>query len=84
MGNRRFIRKSANGRFFLFESKEALQKISLENRTKLWLSSDYLFTESILQNKEETKKSLDELIRWNEENQLYENCVKLLKIKKTI
>ena len=84
MGNRKFIRKSAFGRFFLFESKESIQKISLENKTKLWLSSDYLFTESILQNKEETKKILDELIIWNEKNQFYENCVKLLKIQKSI
>ena len=80
---KRYIKKSADGRFFLFVEKSDYT-IDPEKKTKLWLSSDYLFEESLKEDRELTTKTLDELISWNENQQNFEDCIRLLEYRKKI
>ena len=79
---RRYIKQSADGRFFLHIEKPEYQ-IDLDKKTKLWTSSDYLFSEALKEDLENTKNTLDVLIRWNEIQQNFEACNKLLLLRKT-
>ena len=58
--------------------------IDPENKTKLWISSSYLFDESVKENRQEAMRTLDNLISWNEENENFENCSKLLELRQRI
>jgi len=78
---RKYIKKSADGRFFLHIVKPEYN-IDLDRKTKLWTSSDYLFLEAIKDDLEGTKNKLDLLIKWNESQQNFEACNKLLLLKK--
>jgi hypothetical protein len=79
---RRYIKKSADGRFFLHIEKPEYQ-IDLDKKTKLWISSDYLFLEAVKDDVENTRNTLELLIRWNELKQNFEACNKLLILKKS-
>jgi hypothetical protein len=81
--SKKYIKKSADGRFFLFVEKPEYQ-INPENKTKLWISSDYLFNESLKENKDETINTLNYLISWNESQENFENCSILLEYRKKI
>lgn len=81
--SKKYIKKSADGRFFLFIDKEEYN-IDPEKKTKLWISSEYLFEESIKDNKELTIDTLNFLISWNEEKENFEYCIKLLEYLKKI
>jgi len=81
--SKKYIKKSADGRFFLFVDKEEYN-IDPEKKTKLWISSEYLFEESIKDNKELTIDTLNFLISWNEEKENFEYCIKLLEYLKKI
>jgi hypothetical protein len=80
---KRYIKKSADGRFFL-HIEEPEYSIDPEKKSKLWLSSPYLLEESLKQNPDSTKQTLDYLIKWNEINQNFELCSKLLRLKNSI
>jgi hypothetical protein len=80
---KRYIKKSADGRFFL-HIEEPEYSIDPEKKSKLWLSSPYLLEESLKQNPDNTKQTLDYLIKWNEVNQNFELCSKLLHLKNNI
>ncbi len=80
---KRYIKKSADGRFFL-HIEEPEYSIDPEKKSKLWLSSPYLLEESLKQNPDRTKQTLDYLIKWNEINQNFELCSKLLSLKNSI
>ena len=80
---KRYIKKSADGRFFLhIEAPE--YSIDPENKSKLWLSSPYLLEESLKQDPKNTEQTLEFLIKWNEINQDFETCSKLLHLKNHI
>jgi hypothetical protein len=78
---RKYIKKSADGRFFLHIDKPEYQ-IDLDRKTKLWTSSDYLFSEAVKEDLEGAKNTLDLLIKWNEIQQNFEECNKLVSLKK--
>lgn len=80
---KRYIKKSADGRFFL-HIEEPEYSIDPDKKTKLWLSSPYLLEESLKQDPEVTSKVLDYLIKWNEINQNFETCSRLLRLKNVI
>lgn len=80
---RRYIKKSADGRFFLYIEKPEYS-IDPEKKTKLWLSSPYLIEESLKEDPDKTLKILDYLIEWNEINQNFESCSKLLSLRNNI
>jgi len=80
---RRYIKKSADGRFFLYIEKPEYS-IDPEKKTKLWLSSPYLIEESLKEDPDNTLKILDYLIEWNEINQNFESCSKLLSLRNNI
>lgn len=80
---KRYIKKSADGRFFLYIEKPEYS-IDTEKKTKLWLSSDYLFEESLKEDREQTIQTLDYLIQWNESNQNFETCSRLLEMRKRL
>jgi len=80
---RRYIKKSANGRFFL-HIEEPEYSIDPEKKSKLWLCSPYLLDESLKEDPEKTIKTLDYLIKWNEINNNFEFCSKLLCLKNNI
>lgn len=73
---KRYIKKSTDGRFFLCIEDESDQ-IDLNKKTKLWISSDYLFNESIKHDIEKTKKLLKQMLSWNEEKENFEDCQKI-------
>ena len=79
---RRYIKKSSDGRFFLHIEKPEYQ-IDLDKKTKLWTSSDYLFLEALKEDSENARNTLDVLIGWNESQQNFEACNKLLVLRKT-
>lgn len=80
---RRYIKKSADGRFFLcVEKPEYL--IDPERKTKLWLSSSYLLEESIKEDPIRTIQILDCLIEWNKSKENFEACSKLLVLRNSI
>lgn len=73
---RKYIKKSADGRFFLCTEDEK-EKIDLDKKTKLWISSEYLFIESIKQDIEKTKRILKKMLYWNESMERFEECEKI-------
>jgi len=80
---KRYIKKSADGRFFL-HIEEPEYSIDPDKKSKLWLSSPYLLEESLKQDPEVTNKVLNYLIKWNEINQNFETCSRLLLLKNDI
>jgi hypothetical protein len=80
---RRYIKKSADGRFFLYIEKPEYS-IDPDKKTKLWLSSSYLLEESLKDDREKTIKILDYLIEWNEKKQNFESCSRLLNLRNNI
>jgi hypothetical protein len=80
---KRYIKKSADGRFFL-HIDEPEYSIDPDKKSKLWLSSPYLLEESLKQDLGVTTKLLDYLIKWNEINQNFETCSRLLVLKNAI
>lgn len=72
---RKYIKRSPDGRFILYKSNPESYNIDLEKKTKLWISSNYLYNELYLDNPDNAKKELEELIRHNENKQNFENCV---------
>lgn len=79
--NRRILKRSANGRFFLFLEKPIYRNIDLDKKTSLWVSSDYLVKESIKQNRDLALSQIEKMIDWNTKNERYEMCSKLLDLK---
>ncbi len=77
---RRILKKNKNGMFFLYKSEHKSHKIDLDKKTKLWISSNFLFKELYYENKEKAKNELKELIRHNENIQNFENCLNLKKL----
>jgi hypothetical protein len=73
---------SKDGKFLLFETQQPQITEDLDKRTKLWLSSDYLFKESLFKDARETKKIISFLLEWNVNQETYENCEKLLVLLK--
>lgn len=80
---KRYIKKSADGRFFLYIEKPEYE-IDAEKKAILWLSCPYLLEESLKQDSEKTKETLNNLIEINEINQNFEICSKLLDLKNNI
>jgi len=80
---KRYIKKSADGRFFLC-IEEPQYSIDAEKKAMLWLASPYLLEESLKQDPEKTKDTLNHLIRINEKNQNFEICSKLLDLKNNL
>jgi hypothetical protein len=83
MRKRKYIKKSQDGRYFLI-IENVYEDIDIERKTKLWTSSDYLFSESLKEGNEKTKKILEEMIYWNEKKERYEDCQKLKEFIKKI
>jgi len=80
---KRYIKKSADGRFFLYIEKPEYS-IDPDKKTKLWLSSNYLVEESLKDDREKTIEILEHLIKWNEKNQNFESCSSLLSLRNKI
>lgn len=81
-GKRYIIKRSATGRYFLhIEIPE--YDINQERKTKLWVSSPFLFSEALDDDPDLAEKTLDDLISWNENQQDFESCSKLLLLKKS-
>lgn len=78
---KRYIKKSADGRFFLYVRKPDYDPIDLDKKTKLWLSSDYLLKESLKEDPISTLHQIEEMLKWNIEMENYEACGKLQNIK---
>lgn len=67
---------SKDGKFILYQKiKEEI--LDHNKRTKLWLSSEFLFNESLKKDPKKTKKILKDLIDWNISQENYEICNKL-------
>jgi hypothetical protein len=81
MGNSKKLRYkglSEGGNFILCQKTKKNIPLDEEKRTKLWISSEFLFIESLEKNPEKTKKILIDLIKWNTLQENYEACNKLL------
>jgi hypothetical protein len=78
---RKYIKKSADGRFFLCIDRPVFPKIDLDKKTRLWVSSSYLFEESFNQDPASTKEELQKMMEWNEINQNYEFCKKIMELQ---
>lgn len=68
---------SKDRRFIIFEKPKPEITEDLDKRTKLWISSDYLFEESLLKDPTSTKEFISLLLDWNIDQEKYENCKKL-------
>jgi hypothetical protein len=79
---KKYIKRSADGRYFVYIEKPEYI-IDKEKKTKLWLSSPFLFSEAFDDNPIEAEKTLNALIEWNEESQDFESCSKLLNLKRS-
>jgi hypothetical protein len=80
---RKYIKKSANGIFFLcIETPEYL--IDPGKKTKLWLSSSYLIEESLRDDVNKTIEILNYLIEWNKSIENFEACSRLLHLRNSI
>ena len=79
---KRYIKKSADGRFFLYVRKPDYDSIDLDKKTKLWLSSEYLLKESLKENPISTFSQIEEMLEWTIEIENYEACEKLQNIKR--
>lgn len=79
-GRKYIVKKSINGRYFLhIEIPE--YNIDQEKKTKLWVSSPFLFLEALDDDPALAIKTLNLLISWNESSQNFEACSKLIKLK---
>jgi hypothetical protein len=78
---RKFIKRSPNGGFFLHIEKD-LHLVNLIQKTKLWLSSDYLIQEAIKEDPIKAKETIQSLIDWNNREEKYEECDKLIQMQK--
>jgi hypothetical protein len=78
---KKYIKKSPEGRFFLYTRNSEYSSIDLDKKTKLWLSTDYLLKESIKDNPIYTLNQIEEMIQWNLENENYKECAKLQNLK---
>lgn len=79
---KKYIKRSADGRFFLFIEKPTYKPIDIEKKTQLWLSSEYLIQESIKENQNLAFEQIEKMIEWNRTNEKYEVCTKLLDLRK--
>lgn len=79
---KKYIKRSADGRFFLFVEKPTYTPIDIEKKTKLWLSSEYLIEESIKENQSLALEQMENMIEWNTKNEKYEICSRLLSLRK--
>jgi len=68
---------SPDGNFIIYQKIKEETYFDLNKRTKLWLSSEFLFNESLKKDPEKTKKILNDLIKWNTFRENYEECTKL-------
>ncbi len=82
MGDRkRYLKKSSDGRFFLHIEKPIYNPISIDKKTQLWVSSEYLIEESIKENPELALDQIEKMINWNTKKEKYELCSKLVSLK---
>lgn len=72
-----YLKRSADGRFFLFKRNPKSYDIGPDNKTKLWLSSDFLYSSLVKENKDKAEEEIQNLIKWNEVMENYDNCKKL-------
>jgi len=72
-----YLKRSADGRFFLFKKNPKSYDINLEKKTKLWLSSDFLYKSLVEENKSNAEKEITALIEWNQGKEKYDDCKKL-------
>lgn len=72
-----YLKRSADGRFFLFKRNPKSYNISLDNKTKLWLSSDFLYKSLVDENKINAEEEITNLIKWNEVMENYDSCKRL-------
>lgn len=79
---KRYIKRSADGRFFLFIEKPTYPPIDIEKKTQLWLSSEYLIQESIKENQSLALEQMESMIEWHKKNEKYEICSRLLNLRK--
>lgn len=77
---RKYIKKSASGRFFLYVEEEEYL-IDPDKKTKLWLASPYLIEESLKEDPCKTLETINYLIEWNEKNENFESCSLLISLK---
>lgn len=78
---RKFIKKSPDGRFFLHLDRKA-NEIDFNKKTQLWLSSDFLIKETVEEDPKLANKIIESLITWNNAQEKYEECNKLIEIQK--
>jgi hypothetical protein len=81
---RKILRKLPEGGFFLHKDPSNIRKIDKNSRTKLWLSSNFLFEESLEKNPEFVIKTLNDLIEWNLIEEKYKECELLEKLLNSI
>jgi hypothetical protein len=79
---KKYIKRSSDGRYFIYIEKPEYN-IDKEKKTKLWLSSPFLFSEALDDNPIEAEKTIEDLIKWNVESQNFEACSKLLNLKRS-
>ena len=68
---------SPDGKFIIYQKIKEEINLDQNKRTKLWISSEFLFNESLKKDPEKTKKILTDLIDWNTSKENYEECTKL-------
>lgn len=78
---RRYLKKSADGRFFLYIENPTYSPIDLDKKSQLWVSSDYLINESIKENPKSALEQIEKMIDWNKNKESYEMCSKLIDLK---
>ncbi len=79
---KRYLKKSADGRFFLYIENPTYSPIDLDKKTSLWISSEYLIRESIKEDPASTLEQIEKMIDWNRKNEKYEMCSRLSDLKK--
>lgn len=78
---KRYIRRSADGRFFLYIEK-SFDPIDQDKKTKLWTASEYLFKCRVSENPVEAFQEITDLIEWNEKEERYEDCATLINMRR--
>jgi hypothetical protein len=78
---KKYIKKSADGRFFWHIENPRFDPIDIDKKTKLWLSSDYLFSERVKENPTDAYNELKNLIDLNKEKENYEECSSLIDLR---
>jgi hypothetical protein len=79
---KRYLKKSADGRFFLYIKNPTYSPIDLDKKTSLWVSSEYLIRESIKEDPASALDQIEKMIDWNKKNEKYEMCSRLADLKK--